>query len=182
MTVPIGRRVRATTGQEGILCSVSDFGAWTLIDDADTLHLMSDYDGYEEILDSELTRREAAVTANTRRYDAQLLLDSLTIEEVAAHAGLTFAQIDQAEREGQLLAVRSIAGDITLYPAWQFDESVRPLLPALRAANPRLDADSLHAVMTNPAAGDGTAPLDLLRAGKLDLVCQILAAAGEMGA
>ena len=71
------------------------------------------------------------------------------------------------------------------YPTWQFDATLHPrdFMPAITAAaeDARLDPLALHRLMTNPDAGDGRTPLELIEQGDGELVERLVRAAGAQG-
>jgi hypothetical protein len=111
----------------------------------------------------------------------KIIKESESVAELAEW-GLSRQRLKQLRDAERLFAIDVPFHKGLLYPSWQFDPAdhrPRAIMPTLiRAAKEAdLDAISFHQIMTNPRAGGGTAPCDLLDVGREDLVLGILAAA-----
>ena len=100
--------------------------------------------------------------------------------------GVSRQRLNQWRSAGRLTGIRGIPGVRGFaYPRWQFTDTLHPQgwMPAITAAaeDARLDDLALHLFMTNPAAGDGQAPVALLDQGQVDLVVRLVRAAGAQG-
>ncbi|HYZ78876.1 MAG TPA: hypothetical protein VE596_16045 [Gaiellaceae bacterium] len=108
---------------------------------------------------------------------------ALTTAWLAAKLGMQSARIDAMRRSGELYAVRKPGTQEYLYPAWQFDESGRPLPFVERlvrtAREVGLDEAELAEVL-NRRAGlvGGRRLVDLIRAGAEEHVLDVVEAAG----
>jgi hypothetical protein len=95
--------------------------------------------------------------------------------------GLSRQRLHQLREENRLFAVKIPQVRGLSYPRWQFDpEALRPrdglnvLVEAAKTYG--IDPLSFHLMMTNPDAGDGTPPHELLEHGAVDRVLSILRA------
>jgi len=92
----------------------------------------------------------------------------------------------QLRQQHRLIGVRIPGTSGFWYPAWQFDDDLQPLrqLPQLADIQDeaRLSAVELHELMTNPDAGGGIEPAELLRAGDIETLRQILLAQADQAA
>jgi hypothetical protein len=98
--------------------------------------------------------------------------------------GVSRQRVNQWRSAGRLYGIRGVPGVRGFaYPKWQFDatlhprDDVQPLIAAAEQA--RLDPLALHLLMTNPDAGNGQTPLDLLERGETALVERLVRAAGS---
>lgn len=100
--------------------------------------------------------------------------------------GVSRQRVNQWRLAGRLYGIKGVPGVRGFaYPAWQFDDTLRPrdFMTALTAAaeDGRIDPLALHLFMTNPAAGSGQSPLELLEKGQAELVERMVRAAGAQG-
>ena len=109
---------------------------------------------------------------------------ALSASWLANRLGTQSSRIDTMRRSGELFAVRRPGSQEYLYPAWQFDDSGRPLpvVPRLLRAAKRagLDEDGL-ARLLNRRAGlvGGKRLVEVLRDGSEEHVLQVVASAGR---
>lgn len=107
---------------------------------------------------------------------------ALTTSWLAAKLGTQSGRIDAMRRAGQLYAIRRPGAQDYLYPAWQFDESGRPLPFVERlirtAREAGLDDRELDEVL-NRRAGlvGGRRLVDLVGTGAEEHVLDVVAAA-----
>lgn len=97
--------------------------------------------------------------------------------------GISRQRVNQWRAAGRLHGIKGVPGVRGFaYPRWQFDGSLHPrdFMPAVVAAadDARIDPLALHLFMTNPGAGNGRTPLELVEQGELALVERLLRAAG----
>jgi hypothetical protein len=98
--------------------------------------------------------------------------------------GVSRQRVNQWRLAGRLYGIKGIPGVRGFaYPRWQFTRTLHPredmqTLVGI-AEEARLDPLALHLFMTNPAAGNGQTPLELLDQGERALVERLLRAAGE---
>jgi hypothetical protein len=95
--------------------------------------------------------------------------------------GLVRQRLHQLRQEDRIFAIKVPQERGLLYPEWQFDpESHRERagVPELisTAKEAGIDPLSFHLLMTNPEAGDGTAPVEMLESGDIDAAQAILRA------
>lgn len=95
--------------------------------------------------------------------------------------GLSRQRLHQLREENRLFAIKIPQQRGLFYPRWQFDsetlrerEGVAVLIEAAKEFG--IDPLSFHLMMTNPEAGDGVAPHELLEQGEVDHVLSILRA------
>lgn len=124
----------------------------------------------EELGTEQLERRNAA---RVELLYARIAADSYAAEEVELSPGQ------------ETIGVR-LPGDATpVYPRWQFDARRRPwpwLADVIACARQSdIDAVSLHRVMVRPDPFYESSPVELARAGRLDVVRRLLTGLGEMG-
>ncbi len=105
---------------------------------------------------------------------------ALTVGQVAERLGITTAAVDKRRRQGKLLALDTVRGN--LYPAWQFvGDDTLPGLPRVLTA---LDAlpwtQASWFLSANGYLGD-ECPLAALRRGAIDAVTEAADAFGEQG-
>ena len=110
--------------------------------------------------------------------------NALSASWLANRLGTQSSRIDTMRRSGELFAVRRPGSQEYLYPAWQFDESGRPLpvvARLLRAAKRAgLDQDELARLLNRRAGLVGGKPLvEVLREGGEEHVLQVVASAGR---
>jgi hypothetical protein len=110
--------------------------------------------------------------------------DSLSVAQLEA-AGIQRQRLKQLRDQDRLFGVKLPFQRGFLYPRWQFGDDLRPkdFLPDIMkvAHEEELDAFGVHLVMTNPAAGGGTTPLELCEQGRLELALNALRGTGELG-
>jgi len=110
--------------------------------------------------------------------------ESLSVAHLEAE-GIQRQRLKQLRDQHRLLGIKLPFRRGFLYPRWQFGDDLRPkgFLPeVLRVAREEeLDALGVHQVMTNPAAGGGTTPLELCEQGCLELALNALRGTGELG-
>jgi hypothetical protein len=109
---------------------------------------------------------------------------ALSASWLANRLGTQSSRIDTMRRSGELFAVRRPGSQEYLYPAWQFDESGRPLPVVQRllrvARRAGLDDEALAQLLNRRAGLVGGKPLvDVLREGGEEHVLQIVASAGR---
>lgn len=115
-------------------------------------------------------RREALIAESLARgqtHRAQLLADPrlmLSSDALAGRLGVTRMTINNWREERKLLALRNAANDYR-YPAWQAEDTIRAVIPALREALRGLDAWDAYRFFTIVDGYLGRTPLDALRAG-----------------
>jgi hypothetical protein len=100
--------------------------------------------------------------------------------------GVSRQRVNQWRSAGRLFGIKGIPGVRGFaYPRWQFTETLHPrdFMPAIvgAAEDAKLDELALHLLMTNPAAGNGQTPLELIGQGQIDLVERLVRAAGTQG-
>ena len=100
--------------------------------------------------------------------------------------GISRQRINQWRAAGRLYGIKGVLGVRGFaYPTWQFDATLHPrdFMRAITAAaeDARLDPLALHRFMTNPDAGNGRTPLDLIEQGDAELVERLVRAAGAQG-
>lgn len=92
----------------------------------------------------------------------------------------------QLREQHRLIGVRIPGATGFTYPAWQFDDDLQPLpqLPQLADIQDEADlsAVELHELMTNPDAGAGVEPAELLRAGDVQTLRHVLLAQADQAA
>jgi hypothetical protein len=98
--------------------------------------------------------------------------------------GVSRQRVNQWRSAGRLHGIKGVPGVRGfVYPRWQFDATLHPrdFMPAVTAAaeDARLDPLALHLFMTNPDAGNGKTPLELIDRGELELVERLIRAAGS---
>ena len=110
--------------------------------------------------------------------------ESLSVAQLEA-AGIHRQRLKQLRDRGRLLGIKLPFQRGFLYPRWQFGDDLRPkrYLPQILtvAREEGLDALSVHRVMTHPAAGGGTTPLELCEQGRVELALNALRGTGELG-
>jgi hypothetical protein len=100
--------------------------------------------------------------------------------------GVSRQRLNQWRSAGRLYGIQGIPGVRGFaYARWQFTETLHPreFMPAIVAAaeDAKLDPLALHLFMTNPAAGNGQTPLELIEQGHMGLVERLVRAAGAQG-
>jgi hypothetical protein len=100
--------------------------------------------------------------------------------------GVSRQRVNQWRTAGRLYGIKGVPGVRGFaYPRWQFTDNLHPheFMPAVVAAaeDGKLDALALHLFMTNPAAGNGQAPVALLEQGEQALVERLIRSAGAQG-
>lgn len=100
--------------------------------------------------------------------------------------GVSRQRVNQWRQAGRLYGIKGIPGVRGFaYPAWQFGDTLHPrdFMPMLTAAaeDGRIDPLALHLFMTNPAAGNGQTPLQLIERGQAGLVGRLVRSAGSQG-
>lgn len=122
-------------------------------------------------------RNALRVFASWRRLAQRCLPASL----LARQLGVSRQRLQQLRGERKLLGLRLPLRRELYYPVWQFtaEGTPHPLLPRLlqTAEEAHLDPLELDAIMTSTAAGDGVAPVELLRRGHTEHVFTVIGAA-----
>jgi hypothetical protein len=95
--------------------------------------------------------------------------------------GLVRQRLHQLREENRVFAIKIPSERGLLYPEWQFDPETqreRDGVPELITAAKDLEIDplSFHLLMTNPEAGGGTAPVEMLESGDVESAQAILRA------
>ena len=98
--------------------------------------------------------------------------------------GVSRQRINQWRTAGRLYGIKGVPGVRGfVYPRWQFDATLHPreFMPAITQAAEaaRLDPLALHRFVTNPEAGNGKTPLELIERGDLEHVKRLIRAAGS---
>ena len=98
--------------------------------------------------------------------------------------GVSRQRVNQWRGAGRLTGIKGVPGVRGfVYPRWQFGPTLHPRdwMPAITAAadDARLDPLALHLLMTNPDAGDGRTPLEMVERGDLERVERLVRAAGS---
>jgi hypothetical protein len=111
----------------------------------------------------------------------KLVRESYTVQQLHDEWGLSRQRLKQLRDEERLFAVQVPYQKSFLYPAWQFRPGSPEIRPTMRqlittAKESGMDAISFHQIMTNPAAGNGTAPIEMLDQGRDETVIAILRA------
>ncbi len=124
---------------------------------------------------------EARGRLRLRALYRKLIQDSYTVANLTEEGELSRQRIQQLREADKLFAVKVPFQRSFLYPVWQFEpgspkpRQVMPLLvKAAREAD--LDPIAFHQLMSNPEAGGGQAPCEMLDEGREDLVLGIIAA------
>lgn len=159
---------------------------WPTSTDAERERLLSALDDPEDRAVDELSVDELR-TRNLRRVQqmyAQVIDESYSVADLKT-VKLSRQRLEQLRKERRLFAIAVPHHRGLFYPSWQFDEESRPwgwLREVIAEADRQgLDALSLHRVMCNPEAGDGTAPIELAKHGHMDVVRRVLQGSGELG-
>jgi hypothetical protein len=133
--------------------------------------------------DPEDTGRREAEARGRLRLQAlyqRILADSYSVKDLTAQWGISRQRLAQLRGEDRLFAVSVPFQRSRLYPRWQFGDDLRPrpLMPNLiqEAKHSGLDAIDFHQLMTNPASGAGTTPVELLDQGEEQKVLDIIRA------
>jgi hypothetical protein len=137
---------------------------------------------------ADLNRAEPLAPAFIRGIEArrQLIEDNggtLTAEQVAQSLGLTRQAVEKRRRAGKLIALTTGRHGYR-YPAWQFSESgtLQGLEVVLGVLAPHDEwMQTAFFVGRNPRLRDRT-PLEMLKAGEVDMVLTAAEAYGEHGA
>jgi hypothetical protein len=95
--------------------------------------------------------------------------------------GLVRQRLHQLRQENRIFAIKIPQERGLLYPGWQFDSEThreRAGVPELisTAKEAGIDPLSFHLLMTNPEAGDGAAPVEMLQSGDIEAAQAILRA------
>lgn len=109
----------------------------------------------------------AAALARGQSYRAGLLADPrlmLSSEALAGRLGVTRMTVNNWRDEGKLLALRNGANDYR-YPAWQAEDAIRAVMPALLRALSGVDPWDAYRFFTTVDGYLGRTPLEALRAG-----------------
>ncbi len=132
--------------------------------------------------DAEDTGAEVEVKGRLRLQALyqRIFADSYSVKDLTAQWGVSRQRLAQLRGEDRLFAVSVPFQRSRLYPRWQFGEDLRPrpLMPNLiqEAKQSGLDAIDFHQLMTNPASGAGTTPVELLDQGEEQKVLDIIRA------
>jgi hypothetical protein len=144
--------------------------------------LRSLVDALDPSVEDEIENEEAEARGRLRLQAMyrEIIAESYSVAELSKWR-LSRQRLKQLRDADKLFALEVPYFKGLLYPRWQFEPSMKPrqLMSVLiqTARESGLDAIGFHRVMTNPAAGGGTKPADLLEEGKVELVLGILKAA-----
>ncbi len=109
---------------------------------------------------------------------------SWTVAELEG-LGIQRQRLKQLRNQKRLLGIKLPSHRGFLYPHWQLTEAMRPreivqeLVEAGEDAG--LDSLGLHLLLTNPRAGGGETPLEMIERGRSDLALNVIRTADEMG-
>ena len=125
---------------------------------------------------------------NRRRLQAvyqSIINSSYTVKNLRDAWNITRQRLQQLREQDRLFAIEVPHRKGFFYPRWQFDEETKPwsFMPALigTAKAEELDPISFHRLMTNPRAGNGTAPIELAKSGDVNQTLSIIRVTGEQG-
>jgi hypothetical protein len=125
---------------------------------------------------------------NRRRLQVvyrSIMDDSYTVKDLRNAWDISRQRLQQLRGENRLFAIEVPHRKGFFYPRWQFDPETKPwsFMPDLigTAKAEALDPVSFHRLMTNPRAGNGTAPIELAKSGDVKQALGIIRVTGEQG-
>jgi hypothetical protein len=128
----------------------------------------------------DLEEAEARGRLRLQALYQKIIADSYSVKELTAQWRVSRQRLAQLREEDRLFAVSVPFHKGLLYPRWQLgaDLRPRPIMPNLiqQAKRSGLDAIDFHQLMTNPASGNGTSPVEMLDRGEEQLVLGIIRA------
>jgi hypothetical protein len=136
----------------------------------------------EDAENVDLQEAEARGRLRLQALYRKIVTDSYSVADLRAEWGITRQRLAQLRQADRLFAVSIPFHRSMLYPRWQFEAShrPRPIMPNLikEARSAGLDAIGFHQLMSNPASGSGTSPVQMLDLGQEELVLGIIRASG----
>jgi len=160
----------------------------------DTLHVIArgDTRQLESLIDTlepnasrkpdtvDLQEAEARGRLRLQALYQKIIADSYSVKDLTAQWRVSRQRLAQLRAEDRLFAVSVPFHKGLLYPRWQFgaDLRPRPIMTNLiqQAKRSGLDAIDFHQLMTNPASGNGTSPVEMLDRGEEQLVLGMIRA------